>query len=312
MTIINDPASSAEARPMQIPKTVDWRACFIEYLAAERGYSEHTIKAYEADLEQFSEGLGKELLSASVDDIRQFISNRLEQGAGPKTARRELSVIKSFYRFAFGEGAIDHNPSRHIRAPKAFELIVRPIIRPEFERILASISAERPIDLRNRAIVFALYGSGFRVSEIITLKIADVDFRHSVTKVRLGKGRKDRLVPMSSPEIEAFQVYLKRARPHLSKDPDDGVMFIGKRGKPLTRQRVWQLLTEISERIIGRGISPHKYRHAFVTDTINGGASYRVVQAMAGHASVSTTMRYMHSDLERTRIEYLKSHPRGV
>ena len=91
---------------MQIPKTVDWRACFIEYLAAERGYSEHTIKAYEADLEQFSEGLGKELLSASVDDIRQFISNRLEQGAGPKTARRELSVIKSFYRFAFGRALL--------------------------------------------------------------------------------------------------------------------------------------------------------------------------------------------------------------
>jgi site-specific recombinase XerD len=152
-----------------------------------------------------------------------------------------------------------------------------------------------------------------RVSEVVALKISDVYFQYSIAKVRLGKGFKDRFVPMSSPEMDAFQLYLKQARPRLSKQPEDaGVMFIGLRGEPLTRQRVWQILTEISQRIVGRAISPHQLRHGFVTDTINGGANYRVVQAMAGHASVSTTMRYIHSDLEHIRSEYLRSHPRGV
>jgi integrase/recombinase XerD len=294
-------------------ESAKWRAHFLEYLTAVRGYSEHTISAYESDLDQFSEGLGKkELLSASTDDVRQFISSRLEQGISPKTARRALSVIKSLFQFVFGEGGIDHDPSRHIRGPKAFDAIIRPITRPEVERVLAAIGIDHPLGIRDRAIVFAVYGSGVRVSEVVTLKAADVDFQHSVAKIRLGKGRKDRFVPMSSPEMEAFRLYLKEARPRLSKEPDNGVLFIGQRGEPLTRQRVWQVLTKISKRIIGRGISPHKYRHAFVTETIKGGANYRVVQAMAGHASVLTTMGYMHSDFDRTRSEYLKSHPRGV
>jgi integrase/recombinase XerD len=128
----------------------------------------------------------------------------------------------------------------------------------------------------------------------------------------VGKDGKTGGCPLSPPEIEAIRLYLEKARPRFAQEPDNGTLFIGHHGESLTRQRVWQVLTGISTRVIDRAISPHKYRHAFVTDTINGGAEPRVVQTMVGHASVRTTMEYMHFDLERTRAEYLKSHPRGA
>jgi integrase/recombinase XerD len=292
--------------------TADYLAQFFEYLTTERRYSEHTISAYESDLDQFSKSLAKDPLSASTNDIRKFILRCLESGASPKTARRKLSAIRSFLQFVFVEGGIDRDPSRHIRAPKAYDAVIRPITRPEVDQILASLDTGRPLDVRDRALMYAAYGSGLRVSEAANLKIADIDLQKSVAKVRRGKGQKDRWVPLSPPEIEAIRQYLERARPRFAQDPDNGTLFIGRRGEPLTRQRVWQVLTRISIRIVGRAISPHKYRHAFVTDTINGGAEPHVVQMMVGHASVRTTMEYMHFDLERTRAEYLKSHPRGA
>jgi integrase/recombinase XerD len=294
------------------PEAFSGQAQFMEYLATERRYSEHTLSAYKSDLDQFSEALAKDPLSASTDDIRKFILGCLEVGCSPKTARRKLSAIKHLFQFAHGEGLIDEDPSRHIRAPRAFDAIIRPITRAEVEHILSSLGPDHPLDLRDRALVYVAYGSGLRVSEIVNLKTADVHLQQSIAKVRQGKGQKDRFVPLNQLEVEAISLYLDKARPRFAKEPDNGVMFIGRYGDILTRQRLWQILTRISTRIVGRGISPHKYRHAFVTDMINGGAGSRVVQKMVGHASVKTTMDYMHSDLEHLRAEYLKSHPRGV
>jgi integrase/recombinase XerD len=293
-------------------ETFGGQAQFMEYLATERRYSEHTLSAYESDLGQFSEGVAKDPLSASTDDIRKFILGCLEAGCSPKTARRKLSAIKHLFQFAHGEGRIDHDPSRHIRAPKAFDKIIRPITRAEVEDILASLDTKLPLHLRDRALVYVAYGSGLRVSEIVNLKIVDVHFQQSIAKVRQGKGQKDRFVPLNQLEMDAISLYLEKARPRLAREPDNGLLFIGHYGDILTRQRLWQILTRISARIVGRVISPHKYRHAFVTDTINGGAGSRVVQKMVGHVSVKTTMDYMHSDLEHLRAEYLKSHPRGA
>lgn len=294
------------------PETFSGQAQFMEYLATERRYSEHTLSAYQSDLDQFSAALAKDPLSASTDEIRKFVRGCLEAGSSPKTARRKLSAIKHLFQFAHGEGQIDQDPSRHIRAPRAFDTIIRPITRAEVEHILASLGTEHPLDLRDRALVYVAYGSGLRVSEIVNLKTADVHLQQSIAKVRQGKGQKDRFVPLNQLEVEAISLYLDKARPRFVREPDNGVMFIGRYGDILTRQRLWQVLTRISARIVGRGISPHKYRHAFVTDTINGGAGSRVVQKMVGHASVKTTMDYMHSDLEHLRAEYLKSHPRGA
>jgi integrase/recombinase XerD len=293
-------------------RAIDWRAQFLEYLTAERAYSEHTTSAYQSDLDQFGVALAKDLLSASTDDIRKFILGCLEAGLSPKTARRKLSTIKSFYTFVFGEGGLARDPSRLIRAPRAFDAIVRPITRAEVDQILAALGGDHALDVRNRALVYVAYGSGLRISEVVNLRTVDVDHQRCIAKVRRGKGRKDRFVPLSPPAIEAIRLYLERARPRFAKEPDNDLLFIGRHGEQLTRQRLWQVFTGISARIVGRAISPHKYRHAFVTDTINGGAGARVVQKMVGHVSVNTTMDYMHSDLERTRAEYLQSHPRGA
>jgi site-specific recombinase XerD len=299
-------------RPMSAQSGADWLTQFFQYLTGERGYSSHTISAYELDLKQFRKALVKDLLQGTTDDIRNFILSFLETVASPKTARRKLSVIKGFYGFVFAEGGISKDPSKHIRGPKAFRSIVRPITRAEVDQILASLGTDHPLDLRNRALVYTAYGSGLRVSEAVKLRITDLDFRKAVAKVKLGKGQKDRLVPLNQPEIEAIRLYLERARPKFATEPENGVLFIGRRGEPLTRQRVWQILTRMSLPVVGRRISPHKYRHAFVTDTINGGAASRVVQKMVGHVSVTTTMDYMHSDVERVRTEYLRAHPRGA
>lgn len=179
------------------------------------------------------------------------------------------------------------------------------------DRLLASIGIEKPLDLRNRALIYAVYGSGFRASEIIRLEMRDLDFARSVAKVRLGKGQKDRFVPLNDQEAAAIRVYLEHGRPKLMKHGDSDFVFIGRLREPFTRQRLWQILTRLSLPVLGRTISPHKYRHAFVADSVNGGAEVRVVQTMIGHSSVSTTMRYMHSDINRIRAEYLNCHPRG-
>ena len=237
--------------PAKNNQETDWRTQFLDYLTQERRYSEHTISAYQSDLDQFQASLGRGLLSASTADIRKFILDCLESGASPKTARRKLSAIRSFLQFVFGEGGIDLDPSRHIRAPKAFDMVIRPITRPEVDQILESLDSARPLDLRNRALMFTAYGSGLRVSEAASLKIADVDLEKGVAKVRRGKGQKDRWVPLSPPEIGAIRLYLEKARPGFAQDPDNGTLFIGIRGEPLTRQRVWQVLTRISKRIVG-------------------------------------------------------------
>jgi site-specific recombinase XerD len=291
---------------------IDWRGRFVDYLTSERRYSEHTISAYESDLNQFSATLAKGLLAASTDEIRRFVLGCLDAGVSPKTARRKLSTFKSFYGFVFAERGLNRDPSKLIRAPRAFDAIIRPITLAEIDQLLATLVGDRPLIVRDRALVYIAYGSGLRVSEIVNMRTIDVNSHRCLAKVRRGKGQKDRFVPLSPPAIGAIRSYLETARPRFAKEPDNELLFIGRNGGKLTRQRVWQVFTGLSIPLLGRPISPHKYRHAFVTDTINGGASSRVVQKMVGHVSVNTTMDYMHSDIERTRAEYLKSHPRGV
>ncbi len=285
---------------------------FLEYLSGERAYSPHTLDAYKSDLEQFQRILGKDLLQATADDICGFIARYLEDSGGPVSAGRKLSAIRSFYQFLFMEGTIPANPARNIRAPKAPQTVLRPTTHKEVETLLAALSPNTTMGLRDRAMVYLAYGSGLRVSEIAKLRIPDLDFDRGIVKVKLGKGRKDRLAPMNNREIIAIARYVEEARPKLSPAANENVVFLGRGGEQLSRQRLWQVFSEISEAALGRPVSPHKFRHAFVSDTVNGGADIRVVQAMAGHSSIKTTQRYLHCDLERLRREYLKSHPRGA
>ena len=289
---------------------MNWIERFLEYCGGERGYSEHTVSAYRTDLGKFAAQAGKDLLKVTPDQIRSYMANSLAAGASPTTASRKLSAIRSFYQFVFMEGAIARNPARDIRKPKTPHVVVRPTTGEEVDLMLDSLSQDSTIGLRDRAIVYVAFGSGLRVSELVNLEISDLDLEHGVAKVCLGKGKKDRLVPVNPREISAIRVYLERARPKLH--PKSDLLFVGRGGEQLSRQRIWQLLDNISRAALGRHVHPHAFRHAFVSDTINGGADIRVVQKMAGHASVNTTMRYLHCDPERLRAQYLKYHPRGV
>ena len=286
---------------------------FLEYIAGERGYSPHTVDAYGLDLEQFKRSLRKSLLKASPHDIRKHVARCLARGQSAQTASRKLSCIRSFYQFVFMEGGLPRNPARHIRKPKVPQTIVRPTTGKEVDELLAAMPANTPREVRDRALLYVAFGSGLRASELSDLRIADLDFTNGVAKVRLGKGKKDRLVPMNQHEMEALILWLDKGRPQFAREPDNGHVFIGYRyGWAMTRQRLWQVTTAISADVLGRRVSPHKFRHAFVTETINGGADIRVVQQMAGHASINTTRRYLHFDFERLRSQYLKAHPRGA
>jgi integrase/recombinase XerD len=289
----------------------EWLTAFLEYLRIERAYSKHTINAYRRDVEQFRKQLGSDLLKASSKDVAKFMVGRLASGTLPTSMGRKLAAIRGFYGFMLNEEAVTSDPTRYLRGPKAHRPLIRQVTRDEVEKMLGAISTDRALDLRDRALIFAAYGSGLRVSELISLRMADLDFQHSIAKVRLGKGQKDRLVPLNEREIESIKLYLEKGRQKLAGNPDNDLVFLGQSGQ-LTRQRVWQIFTRLSERVLHRRASPHKFRHAFVTDTINGGAQARSVQHMVGHAQVSTTMNYMHFDFARVRDQYLKSHPREL
>ena len=290
----------------------EWLTGFLEYLRIERAYSKHTINAYRSDLEQFRKHLGSDLLKVNSNDVAKFIVGRLESGTLPRSMGRKLASIRSFYGFMLNEEAVTSNPTRFLRSPKAHRPLIRQVTRDEVEKMLRAISTDRTLDLRDRALIFAAYGSGLRVSELVSLRMADIDFQHLVAKVRLGKGQKDRYVPLNEREIESIKLYLEKGRQKLAANPDNDLVFIGHSGEQLTRQRVWQIFTRLAERVLHRRVSPHKFRHAFVSDTINGGAQARAVQHMVGHAQVSTTMGYMHFDFARVRDQYLKSHPREL
>jgi integrase/recombinase XerD len=290
----------------------EWLTGFLEYLRIERAYSKHTINAYRSDVEQFRKELGSDLLKASSNDVAKFIVGRLESGTLPRSMARKLSSIRAFYGFMLNEEAVTSNPTRFLRGPKAHRPLIRQVTRDEVEKMLGAISTDRTLDLRDRALIFAAYGSGLRVSELVSLRMADLDFQHLIAKVRLGKGQKDRYVPLNQREIESIKLYLEKGRQKLAANPDNDLVFVGRSGEQLTRQRVWQIFTRLGERVLHRRVSPHKFRHAFVSDTINGGAQAREVQHMVGHAQVSTTMGYMHFDFARVRDQYLKSHPREL
>jgi integrase/recombinase XerD len=295
-----------------------WVDQFSRHLSDERSYPANTITAYETALEQFRSAINKPLLEATPDDIRNFIAAILARGGSGQTARQKLYALRSFYKFVYLENGLPCNVGRSTHTPKIKQTIVRPITGAEVDKLLGSLGTNTPRDIRDRAILYVAYGSGLRVGELIRLRLGDLDIAHSIVRVNCGKGQKDRLVPMNEMETNALDLYLREARPQLLGDaPGTDFLFIGEcrpghpLGHPLTRQRVWQLLTNVSKAVVGRPISPHKFRHAFVTDMVNGGADIRVVQAMAGHSSINTTQRYLHSDLERLRREYLKAHPRG-
>jgi integrase/recombinase XerD len=276
---------------------------FCDALWLEDGLSRNTIAAYRADLEQFSRFLkGKDLLHVGEENLYAFLGSR--KGRASSAARR-VSTLRRFYQYCLRERRIDADPTLRLDPPKRTPRFPKSLSEADVEALLAAPDAATPLGLRDRAMLETLYATGLRVSELVALKTFEVNLDAGVVRV-LGKGSKERLVPLGEEAVHWVSNYLKQRRSTAE------ALFLTARGAGMTRQAFWHLIRRHGARAIpGKKLSPHVLRHAFATHLINHGADLRVVQLLLGHADISTTQIYTHVARERLKALHAKHHPRG-
>ncbi len=288
---------------------------YLSTLAVERGYSSKTVEAYATDLKDFLsflEGQGvldpKEIIPAH---ILLFLSEMRKRGLVEETIARKLSALRGFFSFLVLEHGLSENPLTLIEGPRPRRKIPLVLSVEEVKRLLEAPDTSSPLGLRDRAMLELSYSSGLRVSELVSLLVFDTNIQVGYVKVR-GKGAKERLVPMGEYAKEALDLYLKKGRPRLVRNNDEAHVFLNKRGRPLTRQRFWQIIKEYALKAgLSFRITPHVLRHSFATHLLERGADLRTVQMLLGHASLSTTQIYTHVQAETLRRVHALYHPRG-
>jgi integrase/recombinase XerD len=295
----------------------DTIASFLSYLHAERGLAANTTESYTRDIRDFVAALGKPVTEAERSDIRGFLARQLQYGCDPRSVARRLSAVRQLYRFLLNEDAIQTDPTAGMPMPMTWKTVPKSISPKEVQMMVDGLSSTSALGLQNRALVLTCFGAGLRVSELIALKLEDLDLEHSFVTVRQGKGSKDRIAPLNPIAVTALQTWLEIGRPqfdrgnwNLQVSPTPFV-FLGRLGKLLTRQQVCYLFNDLAERTIGKSISPHWLRHSFATTLIEGGADLRAVQVMLGHASIDTTQIYLDVDISMLRETYYATHPRA-
>ncbi|MEJ2479041.1 MAG: site-specific tyrosine recombinase XerD [Acidihalobacter sp.] len=288
---------------------------FLDALWAERGLSDHTLRAYRSDLAGFAGALGergKALLGAGREDIQDYLGTRLSSGGSPRTAARLLSALRRFYRYQLREGRISEDPTARIDPPRLGRPLPDALSEEEVEHLLKTPDPQDAEGLRDRAMLELLYATGLRVSELVGLADSQLNLRHGVVRV-FGKGSKERLVPLGEEASRWVERYLSEARPELMHGhaPSKAV-FVTRRGGPMTRQAFWYLIRRHARRAgIVKHLSPHTLRHAFATHLLNHGADLRVVQMLLGHSDLSTTQIYTHVANARLQALHAAHHPRG-
>ncbi len=295
--------------PVAFQKAVD---AFLDYLAAEAGLSERTRAAYRGDLLDFAAFAGRQ----GACDPRQvrrptvtlYLFGLRRRGLKPSTVARRLAAVRSFYRFLVRERAVAADPTEDVTSPKRAERLPKVLTAEEVGRLLAQPDPRTPEGLRDRAMLELLYSCGLRVSELVGLDVGDVDLEAELVRV-VGKGDRERVVPLGSYAVRAVQAYLQLARPHLAgRSP---ALFVGRSGGRLSRQWVWTLLRRYARQAgIPRAVTPHVLRHSFATHLLEGGADLRSVQELLGHASISTTQVYTHVARPHLAEVFDRSHPR--
>jgi integrase/recombinase XerD len=282
---------------------------FCDALWLEDGLAKNTLAAYRRDLAQLAAFLqGRGLEQAREQDLFAFLAARRGRSS---SAARLLSTLKRFYRHALRERAIAADPTLKLDAPKRAPRFPRSLSEADVEALLAAPDTGTPRGLRDRAMLEVLYASGLRVSELVALKTFELSLDAGVVRI-LGKGSKERLVPLGEEAVAWVQRYLADARRALLKRRTADALFVTERGAGMTRQAFWHLIKRYGARAIpGKALSPHVLRHAFATHLINHGADLRVVQMLLGHADISTTQIYTHVARERLKALHAKHHPRG-
>ncbi len=290
---------------------------FKTYLKLERSLSANSISAYLQDISKLEEffkeqGLEKAVRDIQIDDLKSFLKWVNLQGMSPHTQARTLSGLKAFFNYLLLEDLIQTDPSALLQSPKLSRKLPDTLSLPEINSLIDAIDLSKPEGMRNKAMLEMLYGCGLRVSELVTLKISNLFLDIDLIKI-IGKGNKERLVPIGGEAVKYLKIWLQELRVHVAIKPGkEDFVFLNRRGSPLSRVMVFLIIKDLATQIgLKKKISPHTFRHSFATHLIEGGADLRAVQEMLGHESITTTEIYTHLDRDYLRSTILQYHPRS-
>ena len=292
-----------------------WIDHYLSFLTVEKGLSPNTLESYSRDLQYFMTYLTDQSLHHLADiqatAILGYLIHLRNRGLIPTSRARHLVTLRGFFRFLHQENVLPHDPAALIELPKSGRHLPDVLSGHEIQALLAAPPVGRPAGLRDAAMLELLYAAGLRVSELIRLKVLDLNFDAGFVRV-FGKGGKERVVPIGRPALSVLHRYLDQARPLLLKGEASPFLFVARRGRPLSRQGFWKLLKKYAVQAgIRHPVSPHTLRHSFASHLLEGGADLRVVQMMLGHADIATTQIYTHVSMERLRSIHQQYHPRS-
>jgi integrase/recombinase XerD len=287
---------------------------YLDAIWMEKGLSDNTLQSYRRDLSQFSRWLkdcSGELLHGSRGDIQQYLGWRVKERLSANSTSRMLSCLRGFYRYLLREEHISEDPTLLIDSPKKGRSLPKTLTEDDVEGLLNAPQVEDPIHFRDRAMLEVLYATGLRVTELVSLQLFEVNLNQGVIRV-MGKGGKERLVPLGEEAISWLHRYIAGVRPLLLGETVSDVLFPSRRGQQMTRQTFWHRIKHYALVAgINKPLSPHVMRHAFATHLLNHGADLRVVQMLLGHSDLSTTQIYTHVAQQRLQSLHQQHHPRG-
>lgn len=288
---------------------------FLNYLEHEKGLSANTLASSGIDLKDYREFLSEysseTIETANSATIVAYLMFLRRQGRATSTVARRLAAIKGFYQFLLREGCIVKDPSENLSAPSLERRLPKVMSLAEIERLLAQPDPSTPLGLRDKAMLEVLYATGLRVTELVDLNMNDVDLLEGFVRC-MGKGSKERVVPMGEIAVLSLKAYLEQGRSELVTDLEEQALFVNQEGARMSRQSVWKLVKKYARQAeIRKEVTPHTIRHSFATHLLEHGADIRAVQEMLGHADISTTQIYIHVTKDRLKEVYAKSHPRA-
>jgi len=298
---------------------MDWHSSikgFKGYLLLEKSLSKNSIEAYVHDITNLEQFFETKKISVSPERVtfqhlREFLAFIIELGIGPRSQARMISGIRAFFKYLIMEDMITQSPAELLELPRLPQKLPEVLSIEEIDLLINAIDLSTPEGQRNKAMLETLYCCGLRVTELVTLKISDIVFEEEFVRV-IGKGNKQRLVPLGKSAEKFIKIYLEEVRPHIpvQKDMQD-IVFLNRRGKGMTREMVFIIIQQLKKKAgLNKKISPHTFRHSFATHLVEGGADLRAVQEMLGHSSITTTEIYTHIDREYLRDAILRFHPR--
>lgn len=290
-----------------------WEKRFLEYLAVEKGLSKNTLKSYGRDLRNylsFLEVQKLDFLKGSRMDVTNYLGILRGMGLAPASIARNLSTLRRFHRFLISEGASEVDPTENMETPKRFTCLPKTLSQEDVEALLRQPDCRKSLGLRDKTMLELLYATGMRASELVSIKLKDINLEVGYI-IAFGKGSKERVIPVHEKAVSLIKDYLGEARNKLLKKGDSPYLFIGRGGRPMTRERFWQIIKGYAiEAGIKKKVYPHLLRHSFASHLLEHGADLRSVQLMLGHSDISTTQIYTHIKREWLKKIHHQFHPR--